>query len=121
LQKLHAAEPEAVAVESPRFTGIIYTADHAGKWSGKVKGHLPQVTVDAGKVTVFTDHSMSEEHFIVRHTVVSAAGEVLGEKTFSPKEAKAQSEFVLPEGASGTFYATSFCNKHDFWLTTFTI
>jgi superoxide reductase len=64
---------------------------------------------------------MTEKHFIVRHTLVAPDGTVLGEKTFTPAEAKAESSFELPKGQGGTLYATSFCNLHDFWLTEFTL
>jgi superoxide reductase len=102
-------------------TGIIYTAKNPGKWAGKVGGHAPQVSVDGQKVTITTDHSMSEKHYIVRHTLVSENGKVLGAKTFSPSDDKAVSTFELAEGQKGKLQATSFCNKHDLWLTEFTI
>ena len=62
------------------------------------------------------NHPMTEPHFIVRHTLVGDDGEVLGEKTFSPDNEKAVSEFKVPTGKK-VRYATSFCNKHDFWVT----
>ena len=95
--------------------GLIYTAENPGKWASKVKSHLPVVSVDGNKITVETKHGMSEEHFIVRHTIVSASGEVLGEKTFSPSDEEAKSVFELPQGKSAQ-YASSFCNKHDMWV-----
>ncbi|MCR4289822.1 MAG: twin-arginine translocation signal domain-containing protein, partial [Candidatus Scalindua sp.] len=75
--------------------GIIYTKQNPGKWSGKIKGHVPNVTVEGNKVTVTTTHGMSEEHYIVRHTIVSKCGKVLGEKTFKPSDAQAKSIFEL--------------------------
>jgi superoxide reductase len=105
--------------------GIVYTSERPGKWSGKAKGHAPVVTVEGNKVTVTTNHGMAEAHYIVRHTVVSQCGEVIGEKTFASSDAEAKSEFELPEGGSkyawvsSSFYATSFCNKHDLWVTPF--
>lgn len=105
--------------------GIVYTSEKPGKWSGKEKGHAPIVNVEGNKVTVTTNHGMAEAHYIVRHTVVSQNGEVIGEKTFSPSDAEAKSEFELPEGGSqhawvrSTLYATSFCNQHDLWVTQF--
>lgn len=97
--------------------GVIYTRENPGKWDKKVNSHLPVVTVDGGKVTVETKHGMSEKHFIVRHTIVAADGEVLGEKTFSPSDDDAKSVFELPAGKTA-LYATSFCNKHDMWVAT---
>ena len=100
--------------------GIIYTKDQPGKWAKKVGSHAPIVTVDGNKVTVKTKHGMSEKHYIVRHTLVSADGEVLGEKTFYPSDEEALSVFEVKQGA-GALYATSFCNKHDFWVTAFSV
>lgn len=95
--------------------GLIYTAEYQGKWAGKANSHAPLVSIDGNKVTIETNHPMTEPHFIVRHTLVSDDGEVVGEKTFSAADAKAVSVFELPAGKSAR-YATSFCNKHDFWV-----
>ena len=59
---------------------------------------------------------MSAEHYIVRHTLVSSDGEVLGTKTFSPSDNEAVSVYEL-ETVPEHIYATSFCNLHDFWVT----
>ena len=96
--------------------GLIYTAEDQGKWAGKAKSHAPLVSINGSKVTIETKHPMTEPHFIVRHTLVSDNGEVLGAKTFSAADAKAVSVFELPAGKSAR-YASSFCNKHDFWVT----
>lgn len=100
--------------------GVVYTKDNPGKWAKKVGGHLPLVTVDGNKVTIVTNHGMSEKHYIVRHTLVSGTGEVLGEKTFYPSDEKASSVFEVT-GKHSLLYATSFCNKHDFWVAEFSI
>ncbi len=112
-----ASSPES----SQGIPGIIYTAENPGKWAKKVGGHAPIVTVEGKKVTITVKHSMSFKHYIVRHTLVSADGKVLGEKTFFPQDKKPESTFELPEKHSARLYATSFCNKHDFWLTEFTV
>ena len=97
--------------------GIIYTKDNPGRWAKKVGSHLPQVTVDGRKVTIETRHGMSEKHYIVRHTLVTDSGEVIGEKTFYPTDEKAVSTFELPEKCScKMLFATSFCNLHDLWV-----
>ena len=101
------------------LAGVIYTKDNPGKWAKKVGGHAPIVNVEGKKVTITTKHGMSEKHYIVRHTLVSADGKVLGVKTFYPSDSKAVSTHVLSVGAGSRFYATSFCNLHDFWLTEF--
>lgn len=100
-------------------SGIVYTEASQGKWEGKAGSHAPQVAVEGTKVGIVTKHPMSEKHFIVRHTLVAADGTVLGAKTFFPTDAEAASSFEAP--AAGTYYATSFCNLHDFWVTEFTV
>ena len=115
-----------VSADSVSFPkGVVYTKQNPGKWSKKVAGHLPKVKVEGNKVTVTTTHGMTDEHYIVRHTIVSRNGDVLGEKTFFPSDAEAKSVFELSGTHSkyiwdtATLYATSFCNKHDLWVTEF--
>jgi superoxide reductase len=104
-----------------KFLGIIYTAENPGKWDKKVNSHEPKVNVEGKQVTIKTLHGMSDEHFIVRHTLVCEHGKVLGEKTFYPTDKKAVSTFTLPEKHAKKLFATSFCNKHDLWVTEFTV
>ncbi len=101
--------------------GVIYTKENPGKWAKKVKGHAPMVNVVGKKVTITTNHGMFKMHYIVRHTLVSAEGKVIGEKTFYPTDPKPVSTYELPAGAGAKFYATSFCNLHDFWVAEFNI
>ena len=115
-----AGAGRAVASEEGLPSGIIYTRERPGRWAKKVGSHAPEVKVDGGKVTLTTRHPMSEKHYIVRHTLVSADGTVLGSKTFYPSDKKAVSTHELPSGHGTRFYATSFCNLHDFWVTEFT-
>ena len=107
--------------EAKNFPGIIYSSKDPGKWSEKVGGHAPKVSINGKAVTITTDHGMSSKHYIVRHTLVTEAGEVIGEKTFYPEDEKAVSTFTLPEKHNSRLFATSFCNKHDFWVTEFII
>lgn len=101
-----------------RFDGIIYTKENPGKWKGKEGSHAPQVSVAGRKVTITTPHPMTQGHHIVRHTLVLKDGSVAGGKTFFPvQDTKAVSTFELPEGYKSSFYATSFCNLHDLWVT----
>jgi superoxide reductase len=95
---------------------IIFTQDNGGIWSDKKGSHLPKIEVIARKVTVRTNHSQSDEHYIVRHTVLLNDGTVVGATTFSPQDAPV-SEYELPAGYKGVIYATSFCNKHDLWMS----
>ena len=100
--------------------GIVYSKDQPGQWKGKVGSHAPKVTVEGGKVTVVTKHGMIEAHYIVRHSVVLADGTVVDATTFAATD-KAESSYDLPADYKGKAYATSFCNKHDLWLTEFTV
>jgi superoxide reductase len=100
--------------------GIIYSADNPGMWNKKINSHAPIVKVKENKVTITTDHGMSEKHYIVRHTLVTPDGNVIGENTFSPDDENAVSDFELPIGHN-KLIATSFCNKHDLWITEFSV
>ncbi len=112
------AGPAAASMMDPHgYPGILYSEADQGMWQGKAGSHAPQVTVSGGKATVVTAHSMSAEHFIVRHTLVAADGTVVGSRTFGPEDVP-MSEYELP--GAGAYTATSFCNKHDMWITQFT-
>lgn len=108
-------------IKYQKFPGIIYTEKDQGMWVGKAAIHVPKVTVAGSKVTLFTDHPMTEPHYIVRHTLVNELGVVMGSHTFMPTDPKAISKHSLPPGFHGKLYATSFCNRHDFWVKEFTI
>lgn len=115
-----ASIPDLHAGPNSHAKGIIYSADNPGKWEKKVSSHAPVVTVKDGKVSIITNHGMTEKHYIVRHTLVTPEGDVVGEKTFSPNDDDAVSHFELPAGHS-KLIATSFCNKHDLWITEFSV
>lgn len=102
------------------FSGLMYTRKHQGMWKNKADSHLPQIKIDGNQITLTTDHGMSEIHYIVRHTLVDENGNVIGFKTFYPTD-EPVSTHTLPDGYKGTLYATSFCNKHDFWVNEFKI
>jgi len=99
--------------------GIAYTKKNPGRWSKKVSSHLPQIKVEGNNVTMATNHSMSSEHYIVRHTLVDENGNVLGENTFYPDDKKAESIFEISVNKGSKLYATSFCNLHDLWVNEF--
>ena len=107
--------PQPALAADTKFKNVIFTQDDPGRWEGKQRVHVPQVKIRGSKVAVVTNHPMSNEHFIVRHTLVLANGTYVGSKTFTPAD-KPQSEYELPAGYKGKFYVTSFCNLHDFWL-----
>lgn len=99
-------------------SNVIHTKGDPGIWAKKSGSHLPQVERKGDEVIISTLHPMTEEHYIVRHTFVDEDGKVIGAKTFANTDKKAVSKFRLPAGSNGkTFYATSFCNKHDYWMS----
>jgi superoxide reductase len=98
--------------------GIIYTEDQTGMWKGKQKLHVPIIDTKDMDVVITTPHPMSEEHYIVRHTIVAEDGEVVHAKTFSWKDDPV-SKAVLKK--KGKYIATSFCNLHDLWTKEFTL
>jgi superoxide reductase len=101
--------------------GLIYTKETPGRWASKEGSHAPKVTVEGKNVKVVTPHSMTEKHFIVKHTLVTSEGKFIGEKVLASTDPAAESSYQLPEGFKGTLWATSFCNLHDLWLTEFTV
>jgi superoxide reductase len=105
----------ATASGKDRYTNVVFTKENPGRWKGKENIHVPQVTITGSKIVVFTDHPMSQAHYIVRHTVELADGTPVGARTFTPSD-KPESSYELPKGYKGKFFVTSFCNLHDFWL-----
>ena len=99
------------------FPGIIYTSAEPGRWAGKEGAHAPQIEIKGNQVTITTNHPMTEEHHIVKHSLVLADGTVVGGKTFTLKDSLPVSSYELPASYTGIFYATSFCNLHDLWLS----
>ena len=100
---------------------ILYTELHPGRWAAKAKTHLPDIRIQkqdgVTQLFIAIHHPMSDEHYIVKHTVVDSAGEVVGEKTFTPKD-KPESTFIAPSGYKGVLTVLSFCNLHDLWMAT---
>lgn len=106
----------ASAASQP-FPGIIYTSSHPGMWSEKAGSHVPLLKISGKQVTVTTPHPMSQDHYIVRHTLVLKDGTVAGAHTFSPaKDTIAASTMSVPAEYCGIIYVTSFCNLHDLWV-----
>ena len=99
---------------------LLFSNDNAGKWEAKKGSHVPKIEVAGAKVRISTKHSQSEDHYIVRHTLLLSDGTVVGSTTFTP-ENKPVSEYDLPANYKGSIFATSFCNRHDLWLNETTI
>ncbi|MEN8200166.1 MAG: desulfoferrodoxin family protein [Thermodesulfobacteriota bacterium] len=118
---LVAGSVKVATASTAAYTNVVYTKKNPGQWDKKVGSHLPTISVEGGKVTLFTKHGMSEKHFIVRHTLVLEDGTVVGAQVFSPTDKEAKSSFELPAGYKGKIYGTSFCNLHDFWVNETTL
>ena len=101
--------------------GLVYTKDAPGRWAGREATHVPKVSIEGRTVKVVTPHTMSPKHYIVKHTVQTPEGKLIGEKTFAPTDTAAESSFPLPDGFRGALWATSFCNLHDLWLAEFAV
>lgn len=105
-----------LAMAAPEgWTNIIFTMDNPGIWKGREATHLPQITVVGRQVSLETVHVMTDEHFIVRHTVVLPDGTFVGGTVFYPGDDPVSS-YELPEGYRGKIYASSYCNLHDLWI-----
>ena len=100
---------------------IYYTADAPGRWSAKVKTHLPVIEINRSggqtAVQVLTPHEMKGyEHFIVKHILFDQQFRFLNERIFDPtKDTSPLSVFSIGD-YKGPVYALSVCNLHDSWL-----
>jgi len=113
---------DAFAQGASKFpAGLIYTKDAPGRWAGREGSHAPKVTMDGTVLKITNAHTMSEKHYIVKHTLLTPEGKFLGEKTFAPTDSAPESSYTLPDGFKGTVWAASFCNIHDLWVTEFKI
>lgn len=116
LAKAEAAVNKSKKAVDKILRGLVYSAEQPGMWKGKDKSHAPKISVDGLQVTLRTVHGMTSEHYIVRHTLLDSQGAVIGATTFSPND-KAYSSYRLAKGYKGRITATSFCNKHDLWMS----
>lgn len=114
--------PTAVlASTSSMAGGVYYTKDAPGRWSKKVGGHLPNISISksgsGATIEVVTSHGMTGyEHYIIKHIVLNDKFEFIAEKMFDPLKDKAPiSQFSLGS-YSGRIHVLSACNKHDTWL-----
>jgi superoxide reductase len=105
------------AKQNTKANIFAYSKANPGRWEGKDKSHAPVVSISGKKVTIETKHGMHPAHYIVKHTLVSETGDVVGERVFFPEtDKKALSHFEL-KGEYKELYALSFCNLHDQWVT----
>ncbi|MCG8538085.1 MAG: hypothetical protein MI808_23615 [Pseudomonadales bacterium] len=113
---------EGSKLKSPLAGSLYYTKENPGRWAAKVAGHAPVVEAADGMIMVTTPHEMlAHEHYIVKHTLFDANMNLLGETMFDPTKDKAAiSQYTIKE-YKGVAYALSMCNKHDCWVTEFTV
>ncbi len=110
-----AALPRQAKAAPASWTNVLYSQDNPGHWKGKEAGHAPVVVVSDGKISVRTNHPMTDAHYIVSHAVTLDDGTFLDRKTFTPKD-EPVSEFALPAGYKGGITVASTCNQHDVWI-----
>ncbi len=117
-----AAEVESVGdLVGQLPQNIIYSKAQQGIWKGKAGSHVPTISSSGDQGQIVTKHGMSPQHYIVRHTLVDAKGEVLFAHTFAYDDNEARSTFDASKIQAGKdYYALSFCNKHDLWLAKIT-
>ncbi len=101
--------------------GVFYTKQNPGRWSKKIAGHLPNISIENsnGKVTVqvVTAHGMDGyTHYIVKHVLLDEDYNFLDEKMFDPTKDKAPISTFELKNYKGKVYALSMCNKHDVWI-----
>ena len=108
------------AADADANENVIFTEIHPGHWAKAVAAHVSQTSVANGKVTIKTPHPMSEEHYIVSHSVVLGNGTFVSRKTFSHKD-EPVSEHALPADYKGEVTIISTCNQHDTWVKTISV
>ena len=97
---------------------VIYSEAEQGIWQGKAGSHAPVLTTKGDKGIIETKHGMSPAHYIVRHSIVDHADNVVFRHTFKYDDKEAKSSFDLSLLKKGEKYiALSFCNKHDLWMS----
>ena len=101
--------------------GLYYTKDAPGRWSGKVKGHLPNIDIatsnGATSIKIVTSHEMAGyTHYITKHIVLDGRFKFLTEKQFDPMQDKLPASEHQLGNYSGRIHVLSVCNTHDTWL-----
>ena len=115
---LTAVTIPAMAKANSEVNIFAYSKENPGRWEGKAGSHAPVVTVKKDLVTIETKHGMAPAHYIVKHTLLTKDGTVIGENVFMGTDKKAISSFTI-KGGMQEYYALSFCNLHDQWVTRF--
>ena len=113
-----AGDVEAISQLSGK---LFYTSEARGRWAGKEGGHAPMIERSANAIEITTGHEMDGyNHYIVKHALLDADLKFVTETMFDPEKDTPVSQHSI-KGLSGPLYALSLCNKHDLWLTSFTL
>ena len=108
-------------LNGPLAGNVFYTENNPGRWSKKVKGHLPTFELDEKILEVTTGHEMRGfEHYIIKHVIFDENLHIIGETVFNPEKDVPISRHNI-SNYQNTIYALSLCNKHDAWLNSIDI
>ena len=103
-------------LNGPLAGNVFYTENNPGRWSKKVKGHLPTFELDEKILEVTTGHEMRGfEHYIIKHVIFDENLHIIGETFFNPEKDVPISRHNIGN-YQNTIYALSLCNIHDAWL-----
>lgn len=98
---------------------LFYSTDRPGRWRGKEKGHSPLIKIDKNGSDVLvraaTHHSMSPDHYIIKHVLLDGDLNFIREQIFDLDFDNPRSRFELND-YSGRLFIVSFCNLHDNWI-----
>ena len=103
-------------LNGPLAGNVFYTENNPGRWSKKIKGHLPTFGLDEKIIEVTTGHEMRGfEHYIIKHVIFDENLHIIGETFFNPEKDVPISRHNIGN-YQNTIYALSLCNIHDAWL-----
>ena len=68
---------------------LLYTSDAPGKWSKKIRAHIPIIERDGDEIQITTKHkSIDWDHYIVKHVIFDDKFGYLDEVMFKPDKSK---------------------------------
>ena len=99
---------------------LFYTKDAPGRWSKKIRAHIPIIEKDSNEIQVITKHkSVDWDHYNVKHVIYDQNFKYLDEVMFKPDKTKWKKttycSFKL-DNIPDVFLVMSYCNKHDGWI-----
>ena len=100
---------------------VFYTEKYPGRWSKKIKGHIPTFERKNNIVEISTGHEMNGyEHYIIKHMIFDKKFNLKNEIMFDPLNDSPISKIKI-SNLKDKIYALSLCNKHDAWISSFDI